>query len=418
MTITGSTSLPDSTDVLVAGGGPAGAFLACLLARRGFRVLLVEKQATLERTFRGDTVLGPSVVILKQLGFGPALEEHGYIPTERLVIQMEGRKVLDLDYRRFKCGETPIDIPQPALLDIVYRSSAQEPGFQVVFGTTVTELLEENGVVKGAVLRGKGGEKVPVRARLVIGADGRFSRVRKAAGFEAKVTPMDRDVLWFRVPRPEGWAHRTDFFVERDRHVVVMPTFPDGLRIATNLPKKALGAWRQAGLPSVKQIVAQLDPRLGPLMDKHVRSWDDTSFLEIFTAEVDQWARDGLLLIGDASHTVTPILGQGINLALQDAVTLAPVLDTALRRSSGDGTVPAATFADWIAKRRKHKAFVTRFQTRNEASMVATTRLGTWLRRNRYLTMNMTPAKYVLAPKMMSEPFPIDPADVRQVVPV
>lgn len=403
-------SIPTSTDVLIVGGGPAGALLGCLLARRGIEVLVVEKQRHLDRDFRGETLAAPSVVTLRSLGFGPALDEHGYLQTRAVTMRMEGRQVFSVDYGRFRLDVLPIDIPQPALIGIFNEQSAGLPGYTYASGTSCTGLIEEDGVVRGAVLK-QGGERIPVRARLVVGADGRFSKVRKEAGIEARITPMERDFLSFKLPRPAGWGNNAELVVERDKHLVVLPTFPDFLRVGHNLPKRGLGDLRKEGFEAFRDGIAAIDPRLAPLLAEHLGSWDDTSFLEIFTAEVDDWARDGLILIGDASHTCTPILGQGVNLAIQDTVCLAPVIARALRRSAA--AVPATEFAEFVATRRKHKDQVTRFQRMQEAALAQHTPLRTLLRRARFRTLDRLPVKYAVFGKVINAPHPIDAADLR-----
>jgi 2-polyprenyl-6-methoxyphenol hydroxylase-like FAD-dependent oxidoreductase len=404
--------IPEKTDVLIIGGGPAGSLLGCMLARRGIDVVVAEKQATVERSFRGETLVSASVAALNDLGFGPALREHGYLETRGMRMHLEGHHVMDVDYTRTASGNTHIDMPQPALLNIINESAGHEPGYHHAAGTAMTELIEESGAVVGAELRSRDGERTTVRARLVIGADGRFSKVRKAAGIDARITPMDRDVLWFKVPRPADWDLTfTEFFVDRDRHVVCMPTYPDHIRVAHNLPKRGMGELKKAGLESFKDGVRALDPRLDPLMESHLRSWSDTSFLEIFTAEVERWARDGLLLIGDASHTCTPILGQGVNLAIQDCVLVTPVIADALR--AGSGPVPAGTFTGFVADRRRHKARVTRFQTAQESGLAVTNPVGLALRRLRYRVLGALPIRYRILSRVLGT-VPIDPIDVRR----
>ncbi len=141
--------LPSQTDVLIIGGGPAGTLLGCLLARRGVSVLVVEKQSRAERTFRGESIMGPAVDVLRRLGFGPALRAHGYFETLGLTIAMEGRQVLNLGYRRFATAALPIDIPQTSLIEIFDRAGEQEPGYRRITGTAMTELIEQDGKVVG-----------------------------------------------------------------------------------------------------------------------------------------------------------------------------------------------------------------------------------------------------------------------------
>jgi 2-polyprenyl-6-methoxyphenol hydroxylase-like FAD-dependent oxidoreductase len=398
------------TDVLIVGGGPAGALLGFLLARRGIDVLVVEKQTSLERDFRGETVAAPSVLTLRRLGFGPALDAHGFLRTEGVTMRMEGRRVMHVDYRRFAIGEVPVDIPQPPMIAMFADAAAACPTFEYRFGTGFTGLIrDDDGTVRGAKLRHRDGTTTEVRARLVVGADGRFSKVRHAAGITADVQHMARDFLSFRLPRPPGWGLQAELVVDHDRHLVVLPTFPDFLRVGNNLPKRGLGALRKAGFGAFMEGVMALDPRLAPLVDEHLTSWDDTSFLEIFTAEVPEWTRDGLVLIGDASHTCTPILGQGVNLAIQDAVVIAPVIARALARS---GTVPATAFADFVTERRRHKAHVTSFQRLQEKALAVGSPTGVLLRRARYRLLDALPLKYRIFGGVLNAPHGIDPADL------
>ncbi|MFG2822931.1 FAD-dependent monooxygenase [Kitasatospora sp. NPDC048365] len=400
-----------TTDVLIVGGGPAGALLGALLSRRGIRTVLAEKQTGLERDFRGETLAAPSAVALRQLGFGPALERHGYLETTGVTMRMEGRRVFSLDYGRFPINTLPIDIPQPALIGIFQEAAQAEPVFEYLSGTTCTGLVEQDGKVLGATFKQKDGTRLEIRARLVVGADGRFSKVRKAAGLEALITPMERDFLSFKLPRPGDWGRQAELVVDRDKHLVVLPTFPDFLRVGHNLPKRGLGELRSAGFEAFRDGIAAIDPRLRPLLETHLTSWEDTSFLEIFTAELDRWAKDGLVLIGDASHTVTPILGQGVNLAIQDVVCLAPVIARALTRTGA--TVPEAVFARFVTERRAHKRQVTKYQRMQEAALAQSAPLPVRLRRARFRALDALPVKYRVFGRVINAPHPVDPADRR-----
>lgn len=404
--------ISDETEVLIIGGGPAGSLLACMLARRGIDVVLVEKQTTLERSFRGETLVASSVSALRDLGFGPAIDAHGYLETEGMSMNLEGRDVFRLNYRRATGGAANLDMPQPALLRIVNEAAAAEPSFQYVAGTSMTDLVEEDGAVVGAVLRRRDGSRFTVRARLVVGADGRFSRVRRAAGLPAKVTPMDRDVLWFRLPRPAGWGNWAEFYIDHSRHLVSLPTWPDHLRIAMSLPKRSFGTTREAGFDAFKANVAALDGRLAALVDEHLTSWEDTVFLEIFTAELTRWARDGLVLIGDASHTCTPILGQGVNLSIQDCLRITPLIARELRRQPPGRPLPATVFDGFVAERRRHKARVTRFQTAQEDTLATGGRWAVAARRLRFRAVNALPVKYWVLRRALGF-VPVDPVDRR-----
>lgn len=406
-----SNDVPTSTDVLIIGGGPAGALLSCLLSRRGISNVVVEKQNDLARSFRGETIAAPSVQTLHALGFGPGLAQHGYLQTSSVVTVLEGKPVLAVDYKRFGDGTLPIDIPQPALIELFNRSAAAAGHTTYLAGWTMTDLLVDAAHrVTGASIK-SGSERVAISARVVVGADGRFSKVRKASGLEAQVQPMQRDFLSFLLPRPAGWGDSAELVVQGDKHLVILPTFPDQLRIGHNLTKRGLGELRTKGFPAFQRSIGEMDPRLAQLVKEHLNGWDDCGFLEIFTAELTQWTRDGLVLIGDASHTATPILGQGVNLALQDVVTIVPVLAAALARY--DGPLPASAFDGFVAARRKHKNFVTKFQRMQERQLAVGDPRGMLVRRWRYRALNATPLKYKLFNRVINARHDIADVDLR-----
>jgi 2-polyprenyl-6-methoxyphenol hydroxylase-like FAD-dependent oxidoreductase len=389
-------------DVLVIGGGPAGAFLSFLLARQGVAVTLVEREVVSKRSFRGETIAARSVLTLRELGFEPALSRHGYLQLTGISFWENGRRVMSADYSAFPIDALPIDIPQPALIQAFLDAASAFPSHTAMSGTSFVSLIEEDGVVRGAVLKRRDGSMVEARARLVVGADGRFSRVRNASGLAATVTPMARDFVWFKLPRPEDWGHEARLVVRRDKHLVILPTYPDLLRVGYNLPKRGFSEIRQRGIEAFRDDIAQLEPRLGPLVESHIGGWHDTSFLDIFTTEMEAWARDGLILIGDAAHTATPILGQGVNLALQDAVYLTPVVAAALKH--GAGAIPAAALADFVARRRAHKAMVTKFQRAQEASLAQHSTVGTLLRRARLTVLDLFPLKHRMLDRVLNAP--------------
>jgi 2-polyprenyl-6-methoxyphenol hydroxylase-like FAD-dependent oxidoreductase len=405
-------SIPSTTDVLIVGGGPAGALLGCMLARRGIDVLVIEKQAGLDRDFRGETIAPPSVVALRKLGFGPALEEHGYLETSDVRMRMEGHDVFHLDFHRFATGALPLDIPQPALIGMFHEAARDLPGHTYAPSTAFSSLIERDGVIRGAVLKQADGSRTEVRARLVIGADGRFSKVRRESGLTATVQPMQRDSLSFKLPRPADWGNTAQLVVDHDRHLVILPTFPDFLRVGHSLPKRGLGTLRQAGFDAFRDGIRAIDPSLEPLLRTHLTSWDDTGFLEIFTAELDQWTRDGLLLIGDASHTGTPILGQGVNLAIQDVVCVTPVIARALARGRAADSVPATVFDEFVASRRKHKNHVTSYQRVQENALAQGSPFQVRIRRARFRTLNALPIKYQIFARVINPPHPVDPLDL------
>src|SRR5262245_640070 len=172
------------TTCCIVGGGPAGLILATLLARKNVPVLLLEQHLNFDRDFRGDTVHPSTLEVLDQLGWADELlqKPHGKVSSLRL--QLGNQQITIADFSTVDTRFPYIAlIPQVEFLDFIRQKASQFPGFHVEMGANVLALVKDNGSVRGVRFRGQDWAWREVRARLVVGADGRFSRVRQLGGF-------------------------------------------------------------------------------------------------------------------------------------------------------------------------------------------------------------------------------------------
>ena len=72
-------------------------------------------------------------------------------------------------------------------------------------------------------------------------------------------------------------------------------------------------------------------PELKENIQRHLQSWKDIVFLDVFSSKSPTWVKDGLVMIGDAAHTLTPTGAIGINAGMKDAYVLAPIITEAIR---------------------------------------------------------------------------------------
>lgn len=333
-----------TAEVCVVGGGPAGLTLAVELARRSVSVVVLEQSGHFNRSFRGESVSPDSVWLLDRLGVLNRLD-GAYRQMHRMEIVDSGSTVLRADFRRFPYPHPyPVELAQPVLLSALAALGQEEhpDHFTLVRRATATRLLRadgENGPVTGVVARTPEGE-VTVRAALTVAADGRFSKVREMSGLPYTKLPLERDVVWLKLPFPADWDDRTyRIRIRGDQHGLFIPTHPDSVRVGFNIPKGGLKELRSLGLPALYERLDGLAPELAEAVRTEIRSWSDTSMLDIFTTLVPSWSMPGLVLTGDAAHTLTPILGQGVNHAIIDAVTLAPLVHDAFDGGGSEATL-------------------------------------------------------------------------------
>jgi 2-polyprenyl-6-methoxyphenol hydroxylase-like FAD-dependent oxidoreductase len=317
--------------VIVVGAGPAGAVLAYLLARRGVEVALLERHTDFAREFRGEVLLPGGLEPFEQMGLWEALERVPHVTLKGVAAYLNGAPLARADFGPSGLGRfAPRWMSQPALLEMLVAEAGRYPGFRLERGTTVRGLLEEGGRVVGVHALGDR----ELRADLVVGADGRSSAVRRRSGLRARSDPIPMDVVWCKLPLPEFMAAegllRT--YLGHGHLLFAAPVYDGRLQMAWIIRKGSFGEIRERGMPDCLDAMAE---HVSPDLAAHLRRQRDAAIepflLSTVSDRVESWSRPGLLVIGDAAHTMSPVGAQGLNLAVRDAVVaanrLAPVLE-------------------------------------------------------------------------------------------
>ena len=318
------------TQCCIAGGGPAGAMLGLLLARRGLDVVVLEKHADFLRDFRGDTIHPSTMEVLDEIGLARAFLELEPNRVTHLRGSTPAGTITVADFRDLPSRFPFIAlIPQWDFLDFLTREAAAYPGFHLRMCAEATGLIEEDGVVRGVRFDGPAGAG-EVRATLTVAADGRSSVLRRAAGLPVRETSPPIDVLWFRLPRVAADPDDSAGYLG-DGHIVALINRREYWQIAYVIPKGSAERLREAGIETLRATLRELVPELADRVDL-LTGWDRVSVLSVQSNRLRRWHRPGLLCIGDAAHAMSPVGGVGINFAIQDAVVAANVLAEPIRR--------------------------------------------------------------------------------------
>ncbi|WP_347675939.1 NAD(P)/FAD-dependent oxidoreductase [Plantactinospora sp. B24E8] len=329
-------------DVIVVGCRVAGAATALLLARQGVRVLAVDRARFPSDTLSSHQLQVPGVARLRRWGLLDQLVAAG-TPPARDVRFDPGHVVLTGRYPHLD-GVDALYSPRRTLLDRILVDAAQAAGAEVRENVDVDELEWERDRVVGIRGRQRGGVPVRESARLVVGADGKHSRVAAAVG-----APVDRScpastfacyTYWSGVPMAGG-----ELYQRPGRTVAAFPTNDNLTVVYVAGPAADFAAFRsdvEGHYLRTLDTCGDLGARVrAGVRAERFRSTPDVPSM-IRTPYGPGWA-----LVGDAGLVMDPITGQGIGNAFRDAEFLVEAIVDGL---DGGGGLDAA-LAGYRARR-------------------------------------------------------------------
>jgi 2-polyprenyl-6-methoxyphenol hydroxylase-like FAD-dependent oxidoreductase len=329
-------------DVIVVGTRVAGAATAMLLARRGLRVLAVDRARFPSDTLSTHQVQPPGVARLRAWGLLDPLLQAG-TPMARTARFDPGHAVLHGSYP----GPDGVLSPRRRLLDALLLDTARAAGAEVWEGFAVDGLRFEGGRVTGVEGEAKGGGRREAAAAVVVGADGKHSTVARAVrARQYRTRPSTSGALYGYFEGLELTGG--EVYPRPDRLAGVWPT-NDGLAVVyLGVPRAQFDAARRRGIPASLEGCGDLGARVAAARPaEHVRGTVDLP--NTFRVPYGP----GWALAGDAGLVMDPITGQGIGNALRDAEALAEALAAGL---GGAARLPAALRAYHRRRDRERRA--------------------------------------------------------------
>jgi flavin-dependent dehydrogenase len=313
-------------DVVIVGASLAGCSAAIPLARSGARVALVEKSPDAQAFKKICThyIQSSAVPTLERLGLIEPMMQEGALRSRIRLWTRWGRIEPPLKSK----VPSGINLRRERLDPLIRRLAGETPGVELLLGHTVQELVRDGEQVCGVQARNSQGQTVELRAQLVVGADGRDSRVAKLAGVRTRTSPHARIAYggYYEGPAYAGAPCSTLWLMDPNM-VGAFPT-DGGLMFYAVMPtKEHLPEFRAdptAALQKMVGAVPEAPPILASRLTQPVQGKIDmTNVTHTPTAP-------GLALVGDAAGALDPLWGVGCGFALQSSEWLADSVAPAL----------------------------------------------------------------------------------------
>lgn len=337
--------MPPSLNIAIVGYGTAGQALAILLSRDGHRVEVFERASEPGPVGAGFLLQPTGLQVLWQMGLLPAALQYG-APVTRLYGETPcGRGVMDMRYDGLDPRMYGLGMQRGALFTLLADAWDGMAGMHR--GTRVTSVDRGTGRLSDEHGRNHG------PFDLVIAADGSASQLRQ----QISPSRMDRvypwGALWCLVSRGD-WPWPDEL---RQRYVAarkMIGLLPVGTRPGDDvprlsffwsLPRSDFDAWQSRGMAAWLEEVAAIWPQASACL-QGVTECSQLARASYRDAIQKDWHRGRLVLAGDAAHAMSPQLGQGVNMALMDAM--------ALRDALRDETRLDDALARYQRVRRKH----------------------------------------------------------------
>ena len=309
-------------EVVICGGGMAGATAACILSNLDYSITLLEKDSRKEvgNIRRGETLRSEVTEVLTEFGLMPYFEYQDSIIRAgevREFFHTQFGKLGNFRYDYLSPKYPVIHSSHKQMVDALYKWLEKKSNVTVQFRAQAVEISEfKAGERNITYLRKDDGSEKEIKSNLVIVADGAGSRFRTI--FRMPTDQFDYGVgylmYYLQHPKDMKWGR---FYVGPHGFIGVFPTSGNMVRAAVEVRIEDLRSWLTSPVEEQKRRLVERCPML-----EECSILDVGIFYHVLKRHAHQYTMDGLCLIGDAAHTTHPMQAQGISLVFNDIVSL------------------------------------------------------------------------------------------------
>jgi len=335
-------------EVLIAGGGPVGLYMAAALLQEGVSVKVFEQRQTRNRHTRAIGIHPPALEALAGVGVAAPMVQEG-VPIRTGLAVSGGKTVGTMEFAAVsKDFPFVLALPQFRTEQLLEERVTELDSGAIIRGANVTRVRDDGGRVTVEVESGAGATRRSATAALLVVADGARSRLRSALQVPVAGRTYPDHYLMGDFDDGTHYGNKAVLFLEPEGIVESFP-LPGGVR--RWVVRLGQPAGPAAGPHDLAQLVRR---RTGFHPDTSSNSM--LSAFNVRSTIARRTVTGRAVLLGDAAHEISPIGGQGMNLGWLDARELLPVVCAALAGR------PTGSQLREFEKRRQKAAVLARRQ--------------------------------------------------------
>lgn len=320
----------ETYDVIIVGGGIAGLAAVNSLQNSFLKILLLERKPKIMDVNRGDTLYPHTLDILNKWGIRDRLLQKGAVKSNKIEIFQDPDITVPLDIISLDRHENNFLLSlNHELIEEAMSENITSPNVTTINGANVTKIIEENGNYSKLTYN-LHGQEVSVNTKLIIAADGRDSLLRHQAEIQYDTYDFHFVIVILDSTPPANFSGQSMFVYGKDHEIIVGPLPNNRVRLSLIIPESETTTWMKMNDDEISAAIASQSVIF---QDSKVMK-SVSHIYEIRSSLAQNLAKNNLVLIGDSAHTVHPISGQGMALAVSDADLVAEKILSLVQNST------------------------------------------------------------------------------------
>jgi len=382
--------------ILIVGAGLAGLTLALALSKRGIASTVIEKQTEIEPSKWAIAVYPQSIGIFDELGILEDVKQLG-MPLRPVEFVLDGEPIFGVKYNLIIEPQYNFNlILGPSELRQVMKRHALSHGVEILEGVDCQNfILDASGNVIGVQALRKGNQQLKISCKAVVDATGYKSVLRNQLEFHSEVRKHNSIIVSFFVDNFPHGLDRPQSFLGNGYVTVSLPCTTSRLCLAYMERGLTLDKLKEkGGEVYVKRRILDAAPGLWRALDGSTANLADGSMMTIqpTISRVTPFSRDCAVVIGDSAHSVHPGTGSGAQLAFEDSIALASVIQNCVI----EGDFSPKLVNEYESKRRPFMKVADITSRSVDSITFAKGRFGCWMRKRQLRAINklMTKKEY------------------------